>query len=540
MSIAWENTVETLEFSSDPTINQKIKSAVTGLQKNVQKMFLEFPTEHDKEQVADFILMSIKQENVANDTKRICLIALAYLSRYFDNKKSFDDMTSVDLANYVNSYQKSRSEDPDQSWIGTQRALGLPLLKFFKWLAYPELTPQQRSTLPRDKYPKVLQGVVLQTKKGSKTPRKQKEIWDDKDTAIFLKYCTDNPRLRFYHALAYETSARPSELLQLKIGDIEIQTADDNGKLFSLVDIGRFGKKKQSRIVGITDFTIQYLQPYLSSQHPDSTNRKAYLFVSREHGAALKNIALSVDALRKDYKAFQNIKIPKLLKRPDISEEDKKHLQFMKETKKWFPYIVRHSSLSKLAPNVSEYRLREQAGWSKRSDMVEVYTHTLVGDSAEDILMLYGVNLKDGKKKRNEKLQQEMVGPQCPFCHMTNIPNTQLCSSCHKPLTSISYNKIIQEAEERKKELEWLRQEQRKFDDAMKLVVAKLHQIDNFVRGQNTVLCEATTEMGKYLTEKEREEIQKELQEENEQVAREGKDINELLRMELRRFSGKT
>jgi hypothetical protein len=59
MSIAWENTVETLEFSSNFTFNQKIKSAVTGLQKNVQRLFLEFPTEHDKEQVAGFIIMTV-------------------------------------------------------------------------------------------------------------------------------------------------------------------------------------------------------------------------------------------------------------------------------------------------------------------------------------------------------------------------------------------------------------------------------------------------------------------------------------------------
>lgn len=101
--------------------------------------------------------------------------------------------------------------------------------------------------------------------------------------SIFLKYCTDNPRHRFYHALAYQTSARPSELLQLKIGDIEVLT-DENGKLCALVDVGRYGKKKQSRIVGITEFAIQYLQPYLSSkQHPDPTNRKACLFVSRSN-----------------------------------------------------------------------------------------------------------------------------------------------------------------------------------------------------------------------------------------------------------------
>jgi|ERR687884_333020 hypothetical protein len=108
MSIVWENTVETLEFSSNPSINQKIKSAVSELQKNVQKLFLEFATDHGKEQIADFILMSIKRENIEVATKRSFLIALAYLSRYFGNKKSFDDMTSADLANYLNSYQKSR------------------------------------------------------------------------------------------------------------------------------------------------------------------------------------------------------------------------------------------------------------------------------------------------------------------------------------------------------------------------------------------------------------------------------------------------
>jgi integrase len=212
-------------------------------------------------------------------------------------------MTFKDLDVYANSIQRERSEDPDQSWISTQRAYCVPLVKFFKWMAYPNMTPHERKHLTSDNLPPILKGLVLQTKKGSKSPVKAKDIWNDEDTAIFLKYCTDNPRLRLYHALAYQTSARPSELLQLKIGDIEIQT-NDNGKLCALVDVGRYGKKKQSRRVGITDFTIQYYQPYLSSYHPDPTNRKAYLFVSREHGAALKNIALSTDALRKDYKAF--------------------------------------------------------------------------------------------------------------------------------------------------------------------------------------------------------------------------------------------
>jgi hypothetical protein len=84
MSIAWnENVVETLEFSPDANINQKIKLAAAGLQKGVQKLLLELPTEHDKEQAADFILASTKQENISLSTRRIFVIALVYLSRHF-------------------------------------------------------------------------------------------------------------------------------------------------------------------------------------------------------------------------------------------------------------------------------------------------------------------------------------------------------------------------------------------------------------------------------------------------------------------------
>ena len=148
-----------------------------------------------------------------------------------------------------------------------------------------------------------------------------------------MKHCTDNPRLALYHALAYETSARPGELLQLKIGDIadNIQTADDNGKLCALIDVGRYGKKRKSRIVGITDLTIQYYQRYLTSasskDHPDPTNKKAFLFVSKEHSAMSRNIPISNDRLRSDYAAFRDNKIPKLLKRPDVQEINKKLLK---------------------------------------------------------------------------------------------------------------------------------------------------------------------------------------------------------------------
>jgi integrase len=380
MSISWESAVETQEFSADPTTDNKIKAVVTGLPKSIANLFLEFPTDYNKEIVANFLESCSKQENISLNTKRVYLIALGYFAR--EVKKPLELVTSSDLKTYLDSMRKNQIEDPDQRWIKTQRTMGLPLMKFFKWLAYPGKTPHERKCLSRDQLPPVLHGLVLQTKKGSKSPVKASDIWNDSDTAIFLKYCTENTRLRFYHALAIETSGRPGELLQLKIRDVNIES-DPNGKLYAALDIGRHGKKRQSRIVGITDFAIQYYQVYLPHHHSNPTNREAFIFLSREHSAFGRNLPISADALRRDYADFRDMFIPKLLKRHDVPEKDKKHLQMLKEQRKWNPYTMRHSSITKLArdPNINDYVLRQHCGWSKRSEMVEIYTHELKGDS---------------------------------------------------------------------------------------------------------------------------------------------------------------
>jgi integrase len=229
----------------------------------------------------------------------------------------------------------------------------LPILKFFKWLAYPQLTPQERKLLPKEQYPEVLRRFVLQRKKGSKTPVKTSDKWKLEDVAIFLKYCTDNPRLRFYHALAWETSGRPGELLILKISDIDPDNfmTDENGKLCAIFEIGRYGKTKLARNVGITEFTIQYYRKYLVSQHPDPNNKEAYLFLSQEYSALGRNLPISVEVLRKEYLAFRDKVILKLLKRPDVPEEDKKHLQFLKDTKKWS--VLTAHSVNRSTPRIT-------------------------------------------------------------------------------------------------------------------------------------------------------------------------------------------
>ncbi len=137
-------------------------------------MFLDFPTDNDKELVADYLVVCIKQDNTAVKTKRVYIVALAYLCRYLGNKKSLRDITAKDLAAYLDSLRKSQEEQPDQGWISTQHTYGSVFEKFFKWLAYPDLVPQERKHLPREKLSAVLKGPLLQQRRDPKALSKLK------------------------------------------------------------------------------------------------------------------------------------------------------------------------------------------------------------------------------------------------------------------------------------------------------------------------------------------------------------------------------
>ena len=86
MSIAWQDNNDsnnntndqTQHFSLDFQVNQKIKAAVSGrgLHPFIKRYFFEFASDRDKEQVADFILSCIRQENIAANTRRSTIVMI--------------------------------------------------------------------------------------------------------------------------------------------------------------------------------------------------------------------------------------------------------------------------------------------------------------------------------------------------------------------------------------------------------------------------------------------------------------------------------
>lgn len=122
-------------------------------------------------------------------------------------------MTKQDILDYLNRLKKPVSDDPKHKSIGTYNGRQMVFLKFFRWLYNPD-EPDHRKRIT----PPCMIGVKSLPRK-EKSPYSPEDVWRQEDRTLFLKYC-NVPRDRFWHSVVHDTSARPHEILNLKIKDV--------------------------------------------------------------------------------------------------------------------------------------------------------------------------------------------------------------------------------------------------------------------------------------------------------------------------------
>lgn len=146
--------------------------------------------------------------NLSKNYKSLTRWVLINLAR-FNKDKSYKDMTWQDIISYLHSLRKDGEVDPMHKWIGTYNLYRVCLIRFFKWLYNPTLGPTKR---PK---PKVILNIP-KLKRKEQSIYKPSDLWTTEDDLLFLKWCPSK-RDRCYHAISRDLSARPHEILGLKI-----------------------------------------------------------------------------------------------------------------------------------------------------------------------------------------------------------------------------------------------------------------------------------------------------------------------------------
>jgi integrase len=378
-----------------------------------------------------------REINPRTSYKKNSIQFLAELSKVVGIAKKFIDMSRDDILCYLDKCRKSENEDQLHKWIGSYNTKLVVLSRFFKWLHYPDIDdPKRRSELSaHERKPDCIMGIK-QLKRKEISCYKPTDLWSQQDDLLFLKWVT-NKRDRCYHTMARDLSARPHEILNLKIKDIIFKTIDHKQYAEVLIN-GKTGTRHIPLIQ-----SIPYIKEWLSN-HSSRNNPNSPLFVGLGRNSIGKR--LSTKGLYGIYKYYKDDFFPKLLKDTTISNEDKENIKTIL-AKPFNPYIRRHSALTEKSIKLKSSTLNQHAGWSPNSNMSQKYIHYFGNESSESLLEAYGIVTKD-------KVPIDTLNPKiCPNCNEGNTQDAKFCSKCKMIMSFEGYQEALESQKEKEDKL---------------------------------------------------------------------------------------
>jgi integrase len=310
--------------NASPLLDRKIEETTAGLPASYTK-HLRSIGEGNAVTIIEYIVAMKSEVNLSDNYRKDLIEALVRFSKYNDNKP-LKNLTRTNIIAFLETLRKTETQDPMHKWIGTYNIFRIYLLRFFKWLYYPDIEPEKR---PK---PSVIENIA-RLKRKEKSIYKPSDLWTQQDDLLFLRYCPSK-RDRCYHAMSRDSSCRPHEILKLKIRDIAFKTIGTSQYAEAVVN-GKTG----SRPIPLID-SIPYLKDYLDHEHPQSTNSNSPLICGTGKG-----LGRHIKTLRiyKIYEEYKKEIFPKLLESPNVLPEDKQKIRELLK-KPWNPYIRRHET----------------------------------------------------------------------------------------------------------------------------------------------------------------------------------------------------
>jgi integrase/recombinase XerD len=239
-----------------------------------------------------------------------------------------------------------------------------------------------------EEYPVEVKWIRPRRARGhKKLPRELLTIDDVKELAEHA----NNPRDRCLILMLYETGGRISEVLGLKIKDVEF---DKYGALITFPDDGKTGARKV-RVIACQPAITNWMR-----FHPKKENKDAFLLCG------------IWDYNRGEELNYRHVN--DLLKEAGVKAGIKKPLN---------PHHFRHSRATELAKKLTEAQLCKYMGWAIGSREAATYVHLSGRDTDKAILEMYGII-------EEEKAETKLKPVDCPRCGIRNDAAAKFCSGC--------------------------------------------------------------------------------------------------------------
>jgi integrase/recombinase XerD len=273
--------------------------------------------------------------------------------------------------------------------------------------------------------------------------------------------------------MARDLSARPHEILNLKIKDIVFKTVEGGKQYAEVLVNGKTG----SRHIPLIQ-SIPYIKEWLSN-HPSRNNSNSPLFVGIGRSSMGKQ--LSVGGLYGIYKYYKEKFFPKLLEDTTVSNEDKEKIKGLL-SKPFNLYIRRHSALTEKSTKLKSSTLNQHAGWTANSSMAQKYIHYFGNESSESLLEAYGILTKNN-------IPIDTLNPKiCPNCNEGNTQDAKFCSKCKMIMSFEGYQEALESQSKKEDELKKIQEQFNTMQSQLQVLIAALgntkdqNQVDNMAK----------------------------------------------------------
>jgi site-specific recombinase XerD len=124
--------------NTDSSLERKISLITEGLSPQFADRLCKIRRDNSAA-IVDFVLSMKTEINLSYNHIKNNIVVLTLLSQFHNNEKSFRQMTREEILSYLGRLRKPENDDPLHEWIGSYNLRMVPILKFFKWLYYPDL-----------------------------------------------------------------------------------------------------------------------------------------------------------------------------------------------------------------------------------------------------------------------------------------------------------------------------------------------------------------------------------------------------------------
>lgn len=344
-------------------------------------------------------------ESISKATQLKHLEVMLNLSRFL--KKEWNEVNTDDIQKLVVTIVQKYSVSGQETHTTADHKKVLKI--FYRWL----------KTGSRHKDPDSLDPPEIRKIKMRRVKDRlsREDLISEADMTRILHACGENLRDKALIAVHNEAGTRIGETLTLQIKHVVV---DDYG---AIIKVDGKTNARPIRLLSSAPYLIAWL-----NAHPFKENTESPLWVNLskfQYGSHLT------------YKGARQI--------------IQKRVELANLPKRVYFHLFRHSQITQTANFLTEAHQKKRYGWSSSSKMPARYTHLVDEDVDEALLGHYGI-----KKQKPTDLK---IPKKCTTCGWPNTHDVDYCEKCTKAL---SLEKALQQDEEKKNEIEDLKQNQTK------------------------------------------------------------------------------